>query len=351
MMSFAFVAGLAACIAVSAESAAIRTPTQDRFDNTTFLDHVRFLAGEDLAGRSVGSPGLDRAAVYLADAFASLGVRPILPDGGYFQPFESPAYWRWASASRPRRTAARSPDTQASEPLFPVQNVIGAIPGIGPLAGEYVVLGAHYDSVSPSRSRTSRAASSPSRRTADALRKGADDNASGTAGLIELAKRFALTADDPRPRRSLLLAAFSAEEAGLVGSKYFTDHPPVSLQQITAMLNLDMIGRMQDQTLTVFGVMSSPEFRPLLQEVGQDFGLRLDLRDSFLASDHEPFYRKGIPVLHFITDVHRDFHTSRDTIERVDAAGAVRTLDFVYRVVDDLLRQDNRPSYRVISGQ
>ncbi len=196
------------------------------------------------------------------------------------------------------------------------RNVIARLPGSDPaLAHEVVVIGAHYDHVGRGHDGGSLA------RAVGEIHNGADDNASGTAGLLELAQRFA----PERPRRTLLFIGFSGEERGLLGSAHFVEHPTVPRESIVAMLNLDMIGRLGAKPLEVGGVGTSPAFEALVEEVCRAEGLKVQLDPSgYGPSDHASFYAAEIPVLFFFTGLHEDYHRPSDDVERLDAAGAAR---------------------------
>ncbi len=217
-----------------------------------------------------------------------------------------------------------------------VVNVLGVLRGSDPtLAHEALVIGAHYDhlGIGPYASL------SPDR--AGEIHNGADDNASGTAGLIELARAFGRA---PRPRRSLVFAAFAGEELGLAGSAHYVGEPVFPLADTIAMINLDMIGRLRRHRLTVFGVETCEDFAPLLERAAHGLGLSLlPGRGGFAPSDQTSFSAKGLPVLFFHTGVHRQYHTPDDDSERVDAEGESRVLQLVYRTARALLDADTRP--------
>ncbi|HVE79137.1 MAG TPA: M28 family peptidase, partial [Gemmatimonadaceae bacterium] len=176
----------------------------------------------------------------------------------------------------------------------------------------------------------------------DAVRNGADDNASGTAGVLELAR---LLARRP-PARSVLFVTFSGEELGLLGSRYFVEHAPVPLTSIVAMLNFDMIGRLRDDKLIVYGVATAAELPILLNEANASAGLRLSaIGDGFGPSDHSSFYAKQIPVLHFFTDLHDDYHRATDDAERLNAAGEARVVALAERVTRAIADRPARLTY------
>ena len=187
-------------------------------------------------------------------------------------------------------------------------NVIGILPGTDPaLADEAVVLGAHYDHLGL---------------TNGAVHPGADDNASGTAVVVGLARAFA--AAGPRAR-TLVFALFGAEEMGLVGSGRYVTAPAVPMARTAAMLNFDMVGRLRDGKLTVAGVESGVGLREVVNETVRAAGLSVTLRDSpYGPSDHSQFYGAGAPVLFFHTGPHADYHRPGDTADKIDAAGMAR---------------------------
>jgi aminopeptidase YwaD len=187
-------------------------------------------------------------------------------------------------------------------------NVVGILPGDDPsLADEALVIGAHYDHLGLS---------------GGAVYPGADDNASGTAVVVGLARAFA--AAGPRPR-TLVFALFGAEEIGLVGSGRYVKAPAMPLARTAAMLNFDMVGRLRDGTLTVGGVESGSTLRAVVSDAARATGVKPTLRDSpYGPSDHSQFYGGGTPVLFFHTGGHADYHRPSDTADKIDAAGMAR---------------------------
>lgn len=212
-------------------------------------------------------------------------------------------------------------------------NIIGVLPGRDPvLRRTAIVVGAHYDHLG-SGGEYSLAPSHYGE-----IHPGADDNASGTAGLILLARAFARSGG---PRRSLVFAAFSAEELGILGSSHYAKSPPIPLQKTVAMINLDMIGRLKERTLYVFGVKTGEEFADLLEEVNRDRDLTLKLGGGeYGPSDHTSFYTRKAPVLFFFTGPHSDYHRPSDTVDKLNGEGLAEVARFVYRVIEHLA---NRP--------
>jgi hypothetical protein len=214
-------------------------------------------------------------------------------------------------------------------------NVIGVLDGDGPLAQETIVFGAHYDHLGFGGFGSRR----PNER---AIHYGADDNASGTAAIIELARRFA--ARPNRPARRLVFIAFDAEERGLIGSKHYLEQPCFPLADTIAMLNYDMVGRMNDNELTAMGTGTGAEFPALLDQTAEVCGLKLKKTPRVMASgDHFHFYQRGVPALHFFTGLHDDYHTPEDTFDKIKLDGMMQTIDFSERFVDALLAMSERP--------
>jgi len=211
-------------------------------------------------------------------------------------------------------------------------NVIAIMRGTDPArAGEAVVLGAHYDHLG---------------RVGGVVHPGADDNASGTALVLGLARALATAGGAPR---TLVFALFSGEEAGLLGSTHYVRHPAVAIDRTVAMLNFDMVGRLRDRQLNVSGVESGTGLRAVVTEAAVTDRLELALHDTpFAPSDQTPFYEAGAPVLFFTTGGHDDYHTPRDTADRINAAGMAEIADLAARIVARLVA-DPRPAYVTLS--
>ncbi|MBI4482673.1 MAG: M28 family peptidase [Acidobacteria bacterium] len=218
------------------------------------------------------------------------------------------------------------------------RNVVGYLPGGDPkLSSECVVFGAHYDHLG----RGGQNSLAP--QSSGQIHHGADDNASGTAGLLWLARAYAT---GPRPARSLLFIAFAGEELGLLGSAFYTRQPLFPLEQTVAMINLDMIGRLKEERVYVGGVGSAAEFPSLLEEANRAVQLRLDSFPSgYGFSDYTSFNIKSIPVLFFFSGLHSDYHRPSDTSDKINAAGAVRILQLAYQVGLQLASRPDRLAY------
>ena len=254
---------------------------------------------------------------------------------------KSPQNWAAAAARLGGVNASISVDiTRRTVPAF---NVVGILEGSDPkLKSEYIVLGAHYDHLGHGTD-TSLAPNSRD------IHYGADDNASGTAALMELAR--ILSAERKQLRRSIVFAAFTAEESGLIGSKAYVNQPPVPLAQTVAMLNMDMVGRLRDRKLNVGGIGTSPEFRKLVESLNKGvFALQLN-EDGFGPSDHSSFYSKQVPVLFFFTGSHEDYHKPSDTADKINYDGQASIVTFVAEIARALDRADARPTYVLAKTQ
>lgn len=306
---------VAACHAGSPRSAALGPSTPD---TARIRQDVAYLASDALEGRGTGTPGNDSAAAFIARRFRSFGLTAPAP--GFLQPFEA------------RPAAAAQHGLGAS---LPTQNVVALIPGRDrALRGQYVVLGAHFDHLG--RSGTFGVLDPQAR---DAIHNGADDNASGTVAIMELARLF-----QARPlRRSLAIVAFSGEELGLLGSAHFVANPPAPFitDSVRAMLNFDMVGRVRNDRLLVFGTATAAEWPGIVTAANgaTQFTLAM-VGDGFGPSDHSSFYARNIPVLHFFSDTHEDYHRATDDADRINVAGIARVVRLAERIVRDIGDRD-----------
>ncbi len=221
------------------------------------------------------------------------------------------------------------------------KNVIGVLEGAGPHADETIVIGAHYDHLGFGGQGSMAFGSKE-------IHNGADDNASGTAMVLELARRLAAR-HDPLPRRVVFMA-FSAEERGLLGSKHYVDHPLFPLENTVFMLNFDMVGRLNDEDkLSIFGAGTSPGLDHLADALALSQGIDAKLIEGtqgvFFQSDHASFYRKDIPVLFAFTGTHDDYHRPSDDTERINFEGMTRIANFGELLLLDLARRPERPAF------
>lgn len=283
---------------------------------------VAWLADDARDGRGLGTEGLAEAGAWIAERFEAAGLQPGGSDGhGYRQPFPT-------SIPDPANPHAEGTPVEAF-------NVVGRLHGTAPdpLPG-VVVIGAHYDHLG----RGGPGSLDPG---SDAIHNGADDNASGTMALIEVAR--SLASDRDRLRRDVVFVAFSAEERGLIGSSMFVHAPPGGLRtaDIVAMLNMDMVGRLGDDALQVLGGESADEWPDIVGPACEQRALECVVSgDGFGSSDHSSFFAADIPVLHFFTGAHSEYHRPTDDAELVDAAGAVRIVQLIVTVTEALTRRE-----------
>jgi hypothetical protein len=220
------------------------------------------------------------------------------------------------------------------------RNVVGVLEGAGPRANETVVVGAHYDHLG----RGGLFSGSLSVLSRD-IHNGADDNASGTSMVLEMARRLGRRAD-PLPRRVVFIA-FSGEERGLLGSQHYVEHPLYPLNDTVLMVNFDMVGRLNDKNeLTVYGTGTSPGFAALVDTLGKAEGFTVKkIADGFGPSDQQSFYVKDIPVLFAFTGTHPDYHRPSDDTERINFAGMARIADLGELFLLELVRRPTRPAF------
>lgn len=205
------------------------------------------------------------------------------------------------------------------------RNVAGFLEGNDDsLKNEYIVIGAHYDHLGMGIEGSLYKGTEPE------IHHGADDNASGTAGVMELAEKFASVKD--HLKRSIIFVTFSGEELGLIGSDYFVNHLPIPTDKIDAMINLDMIGRLRDKELTVYGTGTSSSWKDILLNKNTYYFKIASNEEGFGPSDHSSFYGKGIPILFFFTGVHEDYHRPSDVAKLINAEGEDSVLHYVYDV-------------------
>ena len=226
-------------------------------------------------------------------------------------------------------------------------NIVGCIPGVGfgsdkSGTSDVIVLGAHYDHLGFGDSNSL----SPGTR---AIHHGADDNASGTAALLEVARQ--LQAEGPYPR-TVLFIAFAGEERGLLGSGYYTANPLVPLEQTAAMVNLDMVGRLVDDKLIIHGTGTGGNFDDLVDRLVSNAGFSVAKEPGgYGPSDHSSFYARKIPVLHVFTGSHTDYHRPTDTADKVNYAGMARISGLITNLVRELATASEPPVYIEVAGK
>ena len=255
---------------------------------------------------------------------------------------------RGAAADRVRAAAALGSSANLVTVVEPVRrearNVAALLPGSDPHGGQTLVIGAHYDHLGLG------GAGSLSPNAVGEVHNGADDNASGTAVLIEAARELVA---GPRFAQNVLFIAFTGEERGLWGSAHYMESPLRPLDGTIAMLNLDMVGRVSDDLLTVFGTGTAEEWTGVLDRANAATASPLALRynsDGFGASDHSSFYARGIPVLHFFSNTHPEYHRIEDDWELVNAEGMSRVTDLLVSVVREVLPAAGLASLTPVEG-
>ncbi len=278
------------------------------------METVRYLADDALGGRFPGTAEERCAGEFIAAMFAALRLDPAGEDG-YFQ--ELPL----ASATQPH-----APPGQG-------RNVLGLLRGADPgLSETVVVVGAHYDHLGLGEFASTGEAGE--------IHNGADDNASGVAAILAAARGLAA---GPRSARSVLFIAFTGEELGLIGSSWYANHPAFPLERTVAMVNLDMVGRLEDGEMIVYGMGTASEWREIVPAANGGLDIPLAYEESgFGPSDHTSFYANEIPVLHFFTNVHGDYHRHTDDAEKIDAEGLGRVARLTENVVRRVANRSER---------
>lgn len=207
------------------------------------------------------------------------------------------------------------------------------------LSNEYVVIGGHFDHLGWGK-QNSLYQGEPM------IHNGADDNASGTTGVLELSEKF--TSKKNSLKRSILFFAFSGEELGLLGSNYLVNHFPVPIENVVTMINMDMIGRLKDSSLIVYGTGTSSKWKTLLNEKNS-YGFKLTFNDDgFGPSDHSSFYGQKIPVLFFFTGTHSDYHRPSDDYDKINSEGQEHILNYIHSVATEIVNKDIKPDYLAV---
>ncbi|TJY34818.1 M28 family peptidase [Pontimicrobium aquaticum] len=277
-------------------------------------EDVTFLADDKLEGRSTGTDGERAAADYIAKRFKDLGLEG-KGTSGYFQDFTF------------------TPKTDPhSEVKYTTVNDDGSITGRNILgfidnnASQTVVIGAHYDHLGYGGE------GSLDRSEEKAIHNGADDNASGVAVMLNLAGKLKET----NTNNNYLFMAFSGEEMGLLGSNYFVKNSTIPTDSINYMFNMDMVGRLKaDSTLAVYGVGTSPYFKQVISSSNKDFKI-IENESGVGPSDHTSFYLSDIPVLHFFTGQHEDYHKPGDDSEKLNYDGMNMISEYIFDIITDL---------------
>jgi Zn-dependent M28 family amino/carboxypeptidase len=286
-------------------------PPSDKVLLASLKKDIAYLAADELGGRAIGTTGEQKAAEYLAREFEHLGLTPMGTDG-FFQAFTV------SKPSNPHEAAVIGSSSGITG-----RNVIAFL---DKKATKTIVIGAHFDHLGMGGEGSLHRGDS-------AIHNGADDNASGTAALLALANIF----QHENLQSNLLFIAFSGEENGLWGSNYFVKNPTIDLKTVNYMINMDMVGRLNaEKSLAVHGVGTSPSFSPALDPINTD-GLKLVPSESGVGpSDHTSFYLQDLPVLHFFTGQHADYHKPSDDAEKINYEGLVQVVRYISRLITRL---------------
>lgn len=280
--------------------------------NVTIKEDVTFLSSDALEGRSTGSEGERKAADYIVQRFKDNYVQGKGTDG-YFQDFT------FKPKTNPHESATF---TTAGDSTLTGRNVIGFIDNE---AENTIVIGAHYDHLGFGDEGSLHAGKK-------AIHNGADDNASGVAVMLNLAKKLM----KGNINNNYLFIAFSGEEMGLLGSNYFTKNPTIDASKINYMINMDMVGRLKaDSTLAVYGTGTSPMFKQVLKAHNNRFKL-IQKESGVGPSDHTSFYNINVPVLHFFTGQHSDYHKPTDDAEKLNYEGMETISNYLFNIISDL---------------
>jgi hypothetical protein len=276
--------------------------------------HCEFLASDALEGRETGTQGGQAAGAYVVAQLRKLKIRPAGVDGDYYQPFGNS------------------------------RNIICRLNGSDPtLAKEYVIVGAHYDHVGRGSPRNSHG-------PIGYIHRGADDNASGTATLLEMVDAFRSL--DVAPKRSIVFIFWDGEEQGLLGSEYWCQSPTVPLEGLKLVFNIDMVGRLRENRAEVYGARTAPGLREFLAANNADPGILLTFTwETRRDSDHYPFYARQIPFLMVFTGKHPEYHTPYDTADKLNLEGMERVARFLFRTVYAAAQTPRLPGFRQAAFQ
>ena len=285
--------------------------TQAQVNPQNLQKHIDYLSTDRMKGRETGQKGSKKAASYIEKYFKKYNLQP-KGEKGYRQEF----------MAQVRRGKATGQQRKS-------ENIIGFLDNKAPYT---IVVGAHYDHLGLGDIGGSRDSLGVGK-----IHNGADDNASGVAGLLELARHYAT--NSIKESYNMLFIGFGAEELGLVGSKYFTEHPTIPLDSVQWMLNMDMIGRYSPENgLAVIGYGTSSAFPKIFEGLSSSITFNLS-KDGNGGSDQTSFYKKNIPVLFFHTGGHDDYHKPTDDADKIDYKAMEAILNLEIQVIDNSMKQ------------
>ncbi|HZZ29639.1 MAG TPA: M20/M25/M40 family metallo-hydrolase [Pirellulales bacterium] len=346
-------AGMAALWQANAEE------TTEAVANARLARTVIYLSSDELEGRGLGSKGLDLAADYIAGQFHEIGLKIDLYDGMPFQKFKAPSTSPHgvkpptagdnsdrsgnSTNSAGNKSDANGIPQPAETKRIDAKNVVAVLEGEGPHSDETIVIGAHYDHLGRGEPGSLEPESHE-------IHHGADDNASGVAAMLEVARQ--LEAREKKLPRRIVFIAFTGEERGLYGSAHYVKDPLVPLEKTVAMLNLDMVGRLTDDKLIVYGTGTATQWDDLLTRLNEKHGFQITRHpEGFGPSDHSSFYAKQIPVLFFFTGTHKEYHRPSDTFDKINVDGMRRVAALVADAAVAVAENDARPAYKEVGGQ
>ena len=304
-----WIAGVCASLVWAVDRGAAFRAAMDSIQSREIQAHVQYLADEKREGREAGTPGGYAAGDYLCRRLAALRLPGAGPGGDYLQPFS---------------------------PNF--RNVLAKVGGGDPaLAGETIVVSAHYDHVGRGQKGNSLG-------QIGEIHPGADDNASGVSALLEIAEAFTILAEPPR--RTVLFAFWDAEEKGMLGSKHWIAQPTLPLESVRLLVNMDMVGRLRNDRLVVYGARTGYGLRRWVAAHNES-AMLIDFSWNALANaDHFPFFSNNIPFLTLHTDLHEQYHRPTDTADLILPDGIRRVARLAFSLVYDLANADQTPAFR-----
>lgn len=284
--------------------------TAQQIDQTKIQTHIKTLSSDSLQGRGTGTVGEKMARAYIEAEFKRIGLEPKGDASSFTQTFSF-------------KSGIHGTGEEGK-----AGNIVGFLDN---KSESTIIIGAHYDHLGNGNQGSSLDANPQEK-----IHNGADDNASGVAGVIELARYFKINKE--KEKYNFLFICFSGEELGLFGSKFFTEHPTVELSNVNYMLNMDMIGRLDPITngLAVSGTGTSAVWENLLKDLSSD-ALKIKTDSAGVGpSDHTSFYLKNIPVLHFFTGSHTDYHKPSDDWDKINYAGETEVLKLIIKLINQL---------------
>ncbi|CAM3267275.1 M28 family peptidase [Aequorivita lipolytica] len=302
---------------------------ETKVKSVSMKEDVSVLANDSLNGRKTGSEGEKKAAEYIATRFADLGLQPKGTDG-YFQKFT------FKASKNPHQEAEFTSEKNDPSTGLRVETGENVVAYLDNKAENTVVIGAHYDHLGMGGEGSLY-------REGEAIHNGADDNASGVAMMLHLADSLRFDSAQRPKNNNFLFIAFSGEEEGLLGSNYFVKNPTIDTKKVTYMLNMDMVGRLNSgNTLAVYGLGTSPILKQTVKANAGDLNI-VENESGVGPSDHTSFYLADIPVLHFFTGQHEDYHKPSDDTEKVNFAGMEIVSNYIFSIIKDLDSQKKLP--------